>query len=222
MIDHTILNANATKADVKRVCAEAKLYDFYSVCVNSFWVKRVAKELKRSEVKVCSVVGFPLGAMSTEAKMFEAVQAIKDGADEIDVVMNVGLAKDGEWDKVEKDLSRVVHSVKVRNPLAKVKVIIETSYLTDEEKIEAVKAVKSSGADFSKTSTGTTDKGATVEDVKLMKANGVANVKASGGVRTLEAVKAMVEAGATRIGTSNGVAIVRELDNVKNEESTAY
>ena len=222
LIDHTILVPTATRDDIKKVCAEAKEYNFQSVCVNSYWVKRAAKELKDSEVKVCSVVGFPLGAMSTEAKSFEAVQAIKDGADEIDIVMNIGLAKSGDWDKVKQDLIRVTHAIKVRKPYAIVKVIIETCLLTDEEKIKAVKAVKKAGADFSKTSTGFSTGGATVEDVKLMKANGVYNVKASGGVRNLATVEEMVKAGATRIGTSNGVAIMQEFDNVVNEENTAY
>lgn len=222
LIDHTLLAQDATRADIEKLCKQAKKYGFYSVCVNSYWVSRATKELKGSDVKVCAVVGFPLGAMSTEAKVFEAVKAVEDGAREIDVVLNVGLAKSGNWKAAGKDLFRVVHAVKKVNKKVIVKVIIETCLLNDEEKREAVQYARLAGADFTKTSTGFSTGGATVEDVALMLQYGLLPVKASGGVRNLAKVLAMVDAGATRIGTSNGVSIIKEFDGVKNEESTAY
>lgn len=222
LIDHTLLVATATRDDVQKLCQEAIEYGFKSVCVNSFWVKKASKFLAGSNVKVCTVVGFPLGAMSTEGKAYEAVQAVNDGATEIDMVLNIGAVKSGDWKKASRDMHRVIKVVKDLNRDVIVKVIIETCLLTDEEKIEAVQFARLAGADFTKTSTGFSTGGATVKDVKLMLEHGGIPVKASGGVRTLESVLAMVDAGATRIGTSNGVAIVKELEGEPNASGEGY
>jgi deoxyribose-phosphate aldolase len=203
-IDHTILKAAAQMADIKQLCKEAKEYGFASVCVNSCWVPLCAELLKGSDVKVCSVVGFPLGANITAAKAFEAGIAVKEGAQEIDMVINIGLLKSGMLDDVKEDIKKVREATKGKV----LKVIIETSYLTDEEKITICKIAAASGADFVKTSTGFSGKGATVEDVKLMaSASGLA-VKASGGIKNKEDALKMIEAGASRLGTSSGIKIV--------------
>ncbi|MDR0299168.1 MAG: deoxyribose-phosphate aldolase [Streptococcaceae bacterium] len=205
-IDHTILKADAPKAKVDQILAEAKKYDFMSVCINPTWVSYAAKELSDSDVKVCTVIGFPLGVNTSTVKAFEAKEAIANGADEIDMVINIGAAKDGNWALVESDIA-TVNAVKEGHIL---KVIIETSLLTDEEKVKACEAAVRAGADFVKTSTGFSTAGATVADIALMcKTVGPdLGVKASGGVRSLADAEAMIEAGATRLGTSNGVEIM--------------
>lgn len=204
-IDHTNLNPAATAADIKKLCEEARAHGFASVCVNSSRVKLAASMLKDSGVAVCSVVGFPLGAMSAEAKAFEARCAANDGASEIDMVINVGLLKDGDMKAVEDDIRAVVQAV----PEAAVKVIIETCLLTDEEKIAACRAAEAAGAKFVKTSTGFSTGGATEEDVRLMRkaVSPAVKVKASGGIRDAETAKKMIEAGAERIGASKSIAI---------------
>lgn len=207
-IDHTNLKPTATPEDIKKLCAEARQFGFKAVCVNSCYVALASELLKDSDVLVCAVAGFPLGAMSTAAKKFEAEQAVKDGASEIDMVMNIGSAKAGNWPAVEKDISAVKQAI----PAAELKVIIETCYLTDEEKIAACEAAVRAGAGFVKTSTGFGPAGATIEDVRLMKkaVEGKALVKAAGGVRDKATALAMIEAGADRLGTSNGVNILQE------------
>ncbi|MBQ6425560.1 MAG: deoxyribose-phosphate aldolase [Clostridia bacterium] len=206
-IDHTLLRANATEAQIRRLCEEAMEYHFASVCVNTCYVPLAAELLKGSGVKTCCVVGFPLGAMSTEGKAFEAADAVKKGAEEVDMVINVGAIKSGNWDYVKEDIERVV---KASHDKALVKVIIETCLLTDEEKVHACITAKEAGADFVKTSTGFSTGGATVEDIQLMRetVGSEMGVKASGGVRTYEDAIAMIEAGASRIGASSGIAIV--------------
>lgn len=207
-IDHTNLKSTVTPEDIEKLCAEARQFGFKAVCVNSCYVALASELLNGSDVLVCAVAGFPLGAMSTAAKKFEAEQAVKDGAGEIDMVMNIGSAKAGDWPAVEKDISAVKQAI----PAAELKVIIETCYLTDEEKVAACEAAVRAGAGFVKTSTGFGPGGATVEDVRLMKkaVEGKALVKAAGGVRDKATALAMIEAGADRLGTSNGVAIIQE------------
>lgn len=209
IIDHTNLSRDATKIDIKRLCDAAKEYNFGCVCVNPIYVLLSKDLLKDSDVKVCTVVGFPLGANMPKIKFFEATDAIRNGADEIDMVMNIGALKSGFDEDVKKDISGVVAAAG-GNP---VKVIIETGLLTEEEKIRACKAAKEVGADFVKTSTGFGTSGATVEDVALLKENVGQNmgIKASGGIGDLQTALDMIEAGATRIGTSNGVKIMEEL-----------
>lgn len=208
-IDHTLLKADATEASIVKVCEEAKHYGTASVCVNTARIPLVAKELKGSGVKACCVVGFPLGAMLPAAKAAEAAFAIEAGADEVDMVINVGKAKDGDWDYVQKDIEAVEAVCKGR---ALLKVIIETCLLTDDEKVKACLAAKAAGADYVKTSTGFSTGGATVEDIALMRktVGPEMGVKASGGVRTREAALAMIEAGATRIGASSSKGILGE------------
>lgn len=206
-IDHTLLKADATTAQIKELCAEALQYDFASVCVNSCHVPLAAKELEGSKVKVCCVVGFPLGACLTGAKAFEAALAVERGAREVDMVINIGAAKEGNWELVEQDIREVAEAC---HPGAILKVIIETCLLTDEEKKEACLCAKRAGADFVKTSTGFSTGGATPQDVALMrKAVGPdMGVKAAGGVRCKEDAQKMIDAGATRLGTSAGVKLM--------------
>ena len=205
-IDHTLLKAVATKQDILNLCAEANKYHFASVCVNPGYVEYAHNLLLGSDVQVCTVIGFPLGANATSVKAFETTQAIADGADECDMVINIGAAKEHDWDYVYEDILAVV---KAANGVL-TKVIIETCYLTDEEKEMACKMAVKAGADFVKTSTGFGTGGATVEDVKLMHAavEGKAKVKASGGIRSTADFEAMIEAGAERIGCSAGVKIM--------------
>lgn len=207
MIDHTLLKAAATAADIKTLCAEAREHQFASVCVNPSYVALSSEFLRGSGVKVCTVVGFPLGATTSETKAFEAGEAIKNGATEVDMVLNVGAVKSGDWDLVERDIEAVATAVRDK---ALLKVIFETCLLTDEEKIQACAICKAVGVDFVKTSTGFSTGGATVADIRLMRraVGSEMGVKASGGVKTAADAKAMVEAGATRLGTSSGVAIV--------------
>ena len=208
LIDHTILKPEAIRSEVKQVCAEALRYEFASVCVNSFWIPLVAAELKGSPVRVCTVAGFPLGAASTAAKVAETLGALANGAQEIDMVVNIGALRGDESDVVEKDIQAVVAASRARGAI--VKVIIETALLTRDQKVLACKLSRQAGADFVKTSTGFSKAGATVEDVALMRrtVGPDMGVKASGGIRTLDDLKAMVEAGATRIGSSSSVKIV--------------
>lgn len=206
-IDHTLLKPESKDTDVQKVCLDAKKYNFKSVCINPGWVKYTADLLKDSEVETCTVIGFPLGANTSKAKAFEAEQAVKEGATEVDMVINIGALKSEDYALVYDDIKAVVEAV---NGKALVKVIIEACLLNDNEKVRACEAAKRAGADFVKTSTGFSTGGATLEDVKLMRktVGPDMGVKASGGVRSIEDAKAMIEAGATRIGTSNGVAIV--------------
>ena len=214
MIDHTILKANATQSDIEKLCEEAKEYNFASVCVNPYWVPLASDLLKNSTVKVCTVIGFPLGATSSESKASETEIAILQGADEVDMVINVGAMKNNQTDIVEKDILSVVNSArqtgKAQNKNITVKVILETCYLTKDEIKNACLCAKNAGADFVKTSTGFGTGGATVEDVKLMKETlgSSMEVKASGGIRDYETAIKMIEAGATRLGTSSGITIV--------------
>ena len=210
MIDHTLLKPDAVTSEIEALCKEAREYGFASVCINPCWVKLCTELLKDSEVKVCTVIGFPLGAASPETKAFETRQAIADGADEVDMVINIGALKDRDTGTVEHDI-RAVTDAAVGKAL--VKVIIETSLLTDEEKRLACELAVKAGADFVKTSTGFSGGGATVRDIKLMReiVGPDIGVKASGGVRDKESALAMIEAGATRIGASAGVSIVNGL-----------
>lgn len=210
LIDHTLLKPEATSAQIRKLCKEAVHFGFASVCINPSYVALAAKLVRSSKVKVCAVVGFPLGATLTAAKVFEAEEAIKLGAREIDMVINIGALKSKLDDAVEADI-RGVASASHRGG-AICKVILETSLLTTEEKVRGSAAAKNAGADFVKTSTGFSTGGATAEDVRLMRAvvGGELGVKASGGVRSLEDLQKMVEAGATRIGASASVKIVEQ------------
>lgn len=214
-IDHTLLKAETKKEEILKLCEEARQYLFASVCVNPTWVKTTADELQGSPVKVCTVIGFPLGASTTEVKVFETEDAIKNGADEIDMVINIGALRNGDDTIVKNDIESVVQAAKGK---AIVKVIIETSLLTEQEKRKACELSVMAGADFVKTSTGFSTGGATVEDVKLMRAvvGPEMGVKASGGVRSFEDMKKMIDAGATRIGASSGVQIMKGLASISD------
>lgn len=210
MIDHTLLKAEATKEQIEKLCAEAKQFNFASVCVNPTWVKRSSELLQGTDVLVCTVIGFPLGANTPAVKAFEAKDAIANGAKEVDMVINIGALKDKDYELVQADIAAVVEAAK---DSALVKVIIESCLLTDEEKVKACELAVATGADYVKTSTGFSTGGATAEDIALMRktVGPELGVKASGGVRSLEDMKKMVEAGATRIGASSGVAIMNGL-----------
>ncbi|WP_203288129.1 deoxyribose-phosphate aldolase [Metabacillus sp. cB07] len=207
MIDHTALKPETSKSQIETLCAEAKEYKFASVCVNPTWVETAAALLNGTEVKVCTVIGFPLGASTPETKAFETGDAIAKGATEVDMVINIGALKDKNDELVERDIRAVVDAAKGK---ALTKVIIESCLLTDEEKVRACELSVKAGADFVKTSTGFSTGGATVEDIALMRktVGPDIGVKASGGVRDRAGALAMVEAGATRIGASAGIAIV--------------
>lgn len=207
MIDHTILKADAKEEDVLRIIEEAKKYEFFSVCINPCWVALAKEHLAGTSVDVCTVIGFPLGANTSEVKAYEATDAINNGATEVDMVINVGALKSKQYKKVLKDIQAVVEAAEGK---ALVKVIIETALLTDEEKIKVCELAKEAGADFVKTSTGFSTGGATVADVTLMRktVGSDMGVKASGGIHNEAEAKAMIDAGATRIGTSAGVAIM--------------
>ena len=209
-IDHTLLAADATEERIRKLCAEAREYKFASVCVNSCWVKFCSEELKNSGVSVCTVVGFPLGAMSTKAKAFEAECAVADGADEVDMVINIGALKDGRYKDVEDDIA----AVKKACGKKLLKVIIECCLLTEAEKVEACELSEKAGADYVKTSTGFSKSGATCEDVALMRrtVGTRLGVKAAGGIRNAETAKKMIEAGASRLGCSAGIAIMKGLE----------
>jgi deoxyribose-phosphate aldolase len=208
LIDHTLLRPDATPSDIRRLCAEARQYGFATVCINPYWVPLAAGELSGSNVKVCTVAGFPLGASTTAMKAAEAKAAALAGAREIDMMLNIGELRSGNHDAVRNDVKTVVQAA--RGLAAMVKVILETALLDDEQKTQACMLIRQAGAAFVKTSTGFAGSGATVHDIALIR-RAVGNeigVKASGGIRTLEDLKAMLAAGATRIGTSAGVAII--------------
>ncbi|MEC1258994.1 deoxyribose-phosphate aldolase [Bacillus swezeyi] len=216
-IDHTALKPHTRKAEIKKLIEEAKTYQFASVCVNPTWVEFAAKELAGTEIDVCTVIGFPLGANTSETKAFETKDAIAKGATEVDMVINIAALKDGDNDLVEADIRAVVEAAKGK---ALVKVIIETCLLTDEEKERACRLAVAAGADFVKTSTGFSTGGATAEDIALMRktVGPDIGVKASGGIRTKEDVEKMISAGASRIGASAGVSIVSGAEG-KNEDN---
>lgn len=206
-IDHTLLKMDATEDEIKKICDEARAHHFFSVCVNSGYVPLVAKELQGSDVKTCCVVGFPLGACLTSVKAFEAQKAIEAGANEIDMVINVGWLKSGKNEAVKEDIK----AVKEACGSILLKVILETCLLTKEQIVEVCLMCKQLNVEFVKTSTGFSSGGATIEDVKLMRetVGKEMGVKASGGVRSMETAQAMIEAGANRLGTSSGVAIAK-------------
>jgi deoxyribose-phosphate aldolase len=214
-IDHTLLKADATEKDIKKLCKEAKEYGFYSVCINPGYVRTAKKALKGSDVKVCTVIGFPLGANTTKTKIFETKRAVADGAEEVDVVINVGKLRDKKYSYVLKELTKVVNAC---NKKALVKVIIETCYLNKDEILKACELVYESGADFVKTSTGYGNNGAQLDDVVAMKeiCNNRLKIKASGGIKTLAHVEQFILAGADRIGTSSGINIVTEAIQKEN------
>ena len=207
-IDHTLLKPEATKEQITKLCQEARQYDFASVCVNTCYVPLAKQLLAGSDVKVCCVVGFPLGAMDTVSKAFEAKTAVENGAQEVDMVINIGALKDKDYDYVTKDIAAVVEASKP----AIVKVIIEACLLTDEEKVEACKCSMNAKAEFVKTSTGFSTHGATPEDVALMKktVGNVCKVKAAGGVKSYDDAMKMIEAGADRLGCSAGIKVMEE------------
>lgn len=210
-IDHTLLKPEAIKNDIDVIVSEAKQYQFASVCVNPHWVTYCAKKLKGSSVKVCTVIGFPLGATTTETKVAETKQAIKNGATEIDLVINVGELKANNTVFVKEEIEQIVQATKGK---ATTKVIIETALLTDDEKVLACQIAQEANADYVKTSTGFADGGATVADIKLMRetVGDHMGIKASGGIRDKQTAQEMINAGATRIGASAGVSIVTEKD----------
>jgi len=216
LIDHTLLKPEATADQIVKLCAEAREHEFASVCVNPWWVPVAARELAGSPVKVCTVIGFPLGANATATKQFEAENAIRSGAKEVDMVINVGALRSGDLAAVKADIQAVAEAAHKGGAI--LKVILETALLTDEQKVTACKLSVEAGADFVKTSTGFASGGATAEDVALMRktVGPKIGVKASGGVRSLADLEKMVTAGATRIGTSSGAAI---LANSKATES---
>jgi len=209
MIDHTLLDPSATAEQIDELCREAKEYGFFSVCVNPYYVSRCRLNLRRADVRVACVIGFPFGATFKETKAAEATQAIMEGADELDMVMNIGAAKSGKWDEVRGDIAAV--AAVTRNSSKVLKVILETGYLTDEEKALACRAAESAGANFVKTSTGFGRGGATVHDITLMAdvVGGRLGVKASGGIHSFNDAMAMINAGATRIGASRSVDILK-------------
>ncbi|WP_188592371.1 deoxyribose-phosphate aldolase [Paenibacillus silvae] len=215
MIDHTLLRADATRNEITKLTEEAKQYQFASVCVNPGWVSYAAEQLQGTGVDICTVIGFPLGASTTETKAFETKDAITKGATEVDMVINISALKDGNDDYVEQDIRAVVDAAAG----TLVKVIIETCLLTDDEKVRACQAAVRAGADFVKTSTGFSTGGATPEDIALMRrtVGPDVGVKASGGVRSLEDMQKMIEAGASRIGASSGVKIMQG-----GESSSSY
>ncbi len=208
MIDHTLLKSDVTPEEITQLCLEAKQFEFASVCVNPSYVTQCSNILKNTKVKICTVVGFPLGATTTEVKRWETEQAISNGAEEIDMVIHVGKLKSGDYDYIFNDINQVVRAAKKSNAICKV--IIETSLLTDEEKVKACLIAKEAKADFVKTSTGFSNGGATAGDVALMKyvVGSSVGVKASGGIRSTEDARAMIESGADRIGASASVKIV--------------
>ena len=216
LIDHTVLKATATREDVVKICNEAKEHGFFSVCINPTHIELAKKELENSEVRVCTVIGFPLGANTKEVKAFETKDAISKGADEVDMVINIGALKDKNYDLVYEDIKAVVDAA---NKEALVKVIIETCYLTDEEKVKACELAVKAGTDFVKTSTGFGTGGSTPEDISLMRktVGEDIGVKASGGVRVQEDAIKVIDAGATRIGASASIAIVTGDSQTKSD-----
>ena len=214
-IDHTALKADTTASQIEKLCAEAREYEFFSVCVNSYFVKKAVSLLNGSSVKVCTVVGFPLGASTMETKRFEAMKAVTEGASEIDMVINISAIKSQDWQYVLDDMSSLARVTHQQGAL--LKVILETCLLTEDEKRKACELAVKAGVDFVKTSTGFSTGGATIEDVKLMRSIvGNLGVKASGGIRDAETARHMIEAGATRLGTSASVEI---MNNIKSTAS---
>lgn len=209
-VDHTLLRADATEKQITALCKEAAAHHFMSVCVNPYWVKTAAQCLAGTDVKTCTVIGFPLGASVTGIKVAEVRQAIEDGAEEVDMVINIGELKNGNYQAVKADIQSVTGAATGK---ALVKVIIETALLTDAEKIKACELAKEAGADFVKTSTGFSTGGATIADVALMRrtVGNEVGVKASGGIRSLEDALTLIEAGANRLGSSNGVVIMEKI-----------
>ena len=220
LIDHTLLRPDATAQDIERLCAEAREFRFASVCVNPFWVSDCVPFLAQTGVRVCTVIGFPLGATTTATKCFEARTALDDGAQELDMVQNVGALRSGDFDLVGAEIGELAELAHSRNAL--LKVILETSLLTDGEKVTTCRIASEAGADFVKTSTGFSTSGASAGDVALMRktVGSRLGVKAAGGIRTLEALRLMVTAGANRIGSSSGVQIVKELHGIHIASST--
>jgi deoxyribose-phosphate aldolase len=208
LIDHSLLRPDATEADIMRLCDEAKRYGFFAVCVHPYYTGIAKEALLKTRVKIATVIGFPHGMTFSVVKVYEAMQAVLIGADELDIVINTGLAKSGDWEAVKKEISDIVTAT----PEALHKIIIETCYLTDDEKKKACEAAITAGAGYIKTSTGFGPSGAAIKDIQLIKAltKGKVGIKAAGGIKTLAQVKAFIEAGATRIGTSSGVAIMKE------------
>ncbi len=220
LIDHTLLKPDSTRVEIARVCAEARTAAFASVCINPFWVRFVKGELEGSPVRVCTVIGFPLGANETETKVAEAQTALAHGAKELDVVQNIGALRSGELQVIRDELKRLADLAHSEGAI--LKVILETGLLSADEKKISCQLAAESGADFVKTSTGFASGGATAEDVSLMRSivgSGI-GVKASGGIRTLAALRDMVKAGASRIGTSSGVNILKELDSASDPVSS--
>ncbi|HEX8684125.1 MAG TPA: deoxyribose-phosphate aldolase, partial [Ardenticatenaceae bacterium] len=216
-----LLRANATEGEIRQLCEEARQYHFASVCINPHWVPLCAELLRGTDVKVCTVIGFPLGATTTGTKVYETIEACRNGATEVDMVLNIGALKSGNLDAAEEDIRAVAEAAHGNGAL--LKVIIETSLLTDEEKVEASTIARLAGADFVKTSTGFSTGGATLNDVALMRqvVDSGLGVKASGGVKSFKEVVEMVEAGATRIGASAGIKIVEQAQGGKWDDSSS-
>lgn len=210
-IDHSLLKAEATLRDIERLCAEAKEYNFYAVCVNPCHIAPAREFLKDSNVKVCTVIGFPLGANTKEAKLYEAMDAQLKGADELDIVMNIGLARSGEWDSLYRELRDIILATEGLVH----KIIIETGLLNEDQIKKATEIVIKAGAEFIKTSTGFTARGVTLDDLRIIKeiAGNSLKIKASGGIRTLKQAIELINAGASRLGTSSGVEIMNEFNN---------
>ncbi|MBI5664087.1 MAG: deoxyribose-phosphate aldolase [Nitrospirae bacterium] len=208
LIDHSLLKPDATVADILRLCDEARRYGFFAVCVHPYYTGIAKEALFKTHVKIATVIGFPHGMTFTGVKIYEAIQAVLNGADELDIVINTGLAKSGDWGAVQKEISDIVTAT----PEALHKIIIETYYLTDDEKKKACEAAITAGAEYIKTSTGFAPSGADIRDVILIKSltKGKVGIKAAGGIKTLAQAKAFIDAGATRIGTSSGVSIMKE------------
>ncbi|MBI5055228.1 MAG: deoxyribose-phosphate aldolase [Nitrospirae bacterium] len=214
LIDHTLLRPDATERDIVRLCDEAKRHGFFSVCVHPAFIKTAKDQLAGTKIKLSSVIGFPLGMTLTKVKIYEAMEAVFQGADELDAVMNPGFAKSGRWEGVESEIEDLITAT----PDSVHKIIIETCYLNEDEKKRAALIVMNAGAGFVKTSTGFGTSGAAIKDVELIKAvtKGKVGIKAAGGIKTLKDVIAFVKAGATRIGTSSGVSIMKELEKDRN------
>ncbi len=208
LIDHTLLKPYTTETDIRKLCDEARKYGFFSVCVHPFFIKKAKNMLSGTDVKLTTVIGFPLGMTLTQVKIYEAMEAVLLGADELDIVINLGAVKAGKWDIVKKEISDLVTAT----PDITHKAIIETCYLSDDEKIKASIAVMEAGAEFIKTSTGFAPAGAAVRDIAMIKAatKGKIGIKAAGGIKTLKDILSFVRAGATRIGTSSGVDIMKD------------
>lgn len=216
LIDHTLLKPDATEQDIRNLCEEAKVFGFFSVCVHPFFIKAAADMLEGAGVKICTVIGFPLGMTLSRVKIFEAIEADTLGADELDIVVNIGECKANNWGSVKREISDLVAAT----PDVIHKIIIETYYLTDDEKRAVSIAARDGGAEFIKTSTGFAPEGAVIRDIEIIRnaIQGELGIKAAGGIRTLKEVSRFVKAGATRIGTSSGVAIIAELQGLEKSK----